>query len=351
MTPTPEERSISQLVGDLLAELSKLVQNEIDLARAELSDKVAIAGEAAKLIAAGAVLLIPGIVLILFEHCRRTDPARMVSAACLSLLRRGGSDHRRRFGVGGDVPPVRKRSDAVGDPQRNSTRHSHGDGAHAMNEEKIASGGDFVRDLGVAIRDNPVPAALIGMGLAWLFTGGRSSARAGFDWARGSVTNLTSKAGETANGLGRSFNDTAGENRGAGSAVAQKAADVVSSLGTTTPQFFASAQANIADLMRRQPLMLGAVGLAIGAGIAASLRTTDAEANLLGEASKNVQERAREFAATAAQRANDVSAAISEEARAQQLTPDGIRQVAGEANRKIESVIDRSAERVRSRLN
>jgi hypothetical protein len=66
VTPMPEERSISQLVGDSLAELAKLVQNEIDLARAELSAKVAVTGDAAKLIAAGAVLLIPGIVLILF---------------------------------------------------------------------------------------------------------------------------------------------------------------------------------------------------------------------------------------------------------------------------------------------
>jgi hypothetical protein len=66
VTPMPEERSISQLVGDSLAELAKLVQNEIDLARAELSAKVAVTGDAVKLIATGAVLLIPGVVLILF---------------------------------------------------------------------------------------------------------------------------------------------------------------------------------------------------------------------------------------------------------------------------------------------
>jgi Putative Actinobacterial Holin-X, holin superfamily III len=65
VTPMPEERSISQLVGDSLAELAKLVQNEIDLARAELSAKVTVTGDAVKLIAASAVLLIPGVVLIL----------------------------------------------------------------------------------------------------------------------------------------------------------------------------------------------------------------------------------------------------------------------------------------------
>jgi hypothetical protein len=65
VTPIPDERSISQLVGDSLAELAKLVQIEIDLARAELSSKLTVTGEAVKLIAAGAVLLVPGVVLIL----------------------------------------------------------------------------------------------------------------------------------------------------------------------------------------------------------------------------------------------------------------------------------------------
>jgi hypothetical protein len=66
MNPFREERSISQLFGDSLAELAKLIQNEVDLARAELRDKIDIAGGAAKLIAAGAVLFIPALVLILF---------------------------------------------------------------------------------------------------------------------------------------------------------------------------------------------------------------------------------------------------------------------------------------------
>lgn len=89
MTPMPEERSISQLVGDSLAELSKLVQNEIDLARAELSDKVAITGGAVKLIAAGAVLLIPGIVLILFSIA--SELIQLGWSAPLAYLCSGGA--------------------------------------------------------------------------------------------------------------------------------------------------------------------------------------------------------------------------------------------------------------------
>jgi hypothetical protein len=60
-----EDRSITQLFGDSISELTKLVQNEIDLARAELAEKVSLGTAAAKVIVAGAMLLIPGIVLVL----------------------------------------------------------------------------------------------------------------------------------------------------------------------------------------------------------------------------------------------------------------------------------------------
>ena len=40
-------------------------------------------------------------------------------------------------------------------------------------------GSDFISDLGDAARQNPLSAALIGMGVLWLFTGGRTVERAG----------------------------------------------------------------------------------------------------------------------------------------------------------------------------
>ena len=45
-----DERSIAQLFGDSISELTKLVQNEIDLARAEIVQKLSIGSAAAKLI-------------------------------------------------------------------------------------------------------------------------------------------------------------------------------------------------------------------------------------------------------------------------------------------------------------
>ena len=65
MSPLAGDRSISQLVGDCLAELAKLIHNEVALARAELRQKVDVAAGAATLIGAGALLLIPALVLFL----------------------------------------------------------------------------------------------------------------------------------------------------------------------------------------------------------------------------------------------------------------------------------------------
>src|SRR5580704_8525885 len=66
MTTQSDERTVSQLFGDSLSELAKLIQNEVDLARAELKAKLALIGGAIGFIAAGAVVLIPSLVLILF---------------------------------------------------------------------------------------------------------------------------------------------------------------------------------------------------------------------------------------------------------------------------------------------
>jgi hypothetical protein len=58
-------RSISELVTDLVAQLTTLVRKESELARVEMSENVAHAAVGLGLILAGAVLLIPGVVILL----------------------------------------------------------------------------------------------------------------------------------------------------------------------------------------------------------------------------------------------------------------------------------------------
>jgi hypothetical protein len=66
MTTQSDLRSISILLGDALSQFSKLFQNEVDLAKAELGDKARQVGGAMGFIAAGAILVIPALVMALF---------------------------------------------------------------------------------------------------------------------------------------------------------------------------------------------------------------------------------------------------------------------------------------------
>lgn len=59
-------RTLSSLVGDALSQFAKLLQNEVDLAKAELGEKAQKVGTALVFMAGGAVLVIPGLVMALF---------------------------------------------------------------------------------------------------------------------------------------------------------------------------------------------------------------------------------------------------------------------------------------------
>ena len=73
-------RSIPDLFSDAVGQLAKLIGNEFELARAELSEKARMVGNAAALIGAGAVVMIPALVLLLFAvaaalmHAGLSDP-------------------------------------------------------------------------------------------------------------------------------------------------------------------------------------------------------------------------------------------------------------------------------------
>jgi hypothetical protein len=61
-----DRRPIPELLSDAVSQLAKLIGNEFELARAELSDKASQVGRAIAMIGAGAVILMPGLVLLLF---------------------------------------------------------------------------------------------------------------------------------------------------------------------------------------------------------------------------------------------------------------------------------------------
>ena len=76
---SPNSRSIPDLLSDALGQIAKLIGNEFALARAEMSEKANQVVRAAAMIGAGAVIMIPALVLVLF-------------AVAAALIRGGFSD-------------------------------------------------------------------------------------------------------------------------------------------------------------------------------------------------------------------------------------------------------------------
>jgi len=89
-------RSIPELISDAFSQLAKLVGNEFDLAKAEISDKAAQVGRAMGLIGAGVAIFIPALVVILMGiayvlvRLGFTEPAAFLVTGIAALVVAGG---------------------------------------------------------------------------------------------------------------------------------------------------------------------------------------------------------------------------------------------------------------------
>src|SRR5262245_7200876 len=60
-----EARGIATLMGDAVEQLGKLLQNEVELAKAEMSEKVSQAGKGIAFLIGAGILIIPVLVVLL----------------------------------------------------------------------------------------------------------------------------------------------------------------------------------------------------------------------------------------------------------------------------------------------
>jgi hypothetical protein len=238
-------------------------------------------------------------------------------------------------------------------------------------------GSDFLHDLGDAVRKNPVSAALIGMGVLWLFTGSRPVERAGDLIRRTGVDHIPDAAGgalEAARSRLRSTTDAVGERVASmksamreggadtlnsavryGRDYADSASEYITSIPGTGSEIFDTVRSNLSEVFRAQPLALGAIGIAIGAGIAAALPATELEADYQGEASDATKEKAAEFAAEQTERATtvvgNVVQAVTEEAQRQGFTVDGAKSAAGDISAKVGRVVEAAGKGISERVS
>jgi hypothetical protein len=215
--------------------------------------------------------------------------------------------------------------------------------------EKTESGSSFVQGLRDAAGRNPVSAALIGMGVLWMLTGAKAPAAAqsvvqsaGLDRIPEALENVRSGLKESAGSVKDAAASTLDAVREHGASTFDNVADY----GRKIPEpgaVFDTARDGLAELFRAQPLALGAIGLAIGAGIAAALPKTDVEDEYLGEVSRTVKTQAAEIAGQQVEKATtlagDVVEAVSAEARKQGLTPDGAKAAVDDITGRVGRVV------------
>ena len=236
-----------------------------------------------------------------------------------------------------------------------------------------SQGGDFGRNLMTSVQNNPLPAAITGIGLAWLMLSGsgvtadngvhsrpsprsapradstgwgdegidrrlseaeigvvrsedetEESWRARLDAARGSVVGVAREAGETAESFGHRIADAMGN---AKQSVMGKVHDMQDRASDAGGQLRAMAQqagdkvtqgsqrakeagSKIISTMGDNPLLLGAVALGFGALLGALIPQSEQEEAALGGAATKIRETARDAAQDMVDRSTELAGQV-----------------------------------------
>ncbi len=210
-----------------------------------------------------------------------------------------------------------------------------------MTRDPLSS--DFISGLTDAARANPLAAALIGGGALWLLVGNqrlKGVAGAMMDTAQppadNEVPNVRTKAAplsERARAAGDAISEQSSSaaqaiRDGVGSAVstmkdsiadtAGHASDMVRAVPNPIPsmkQGYGQAQSALSDLLDKQPLVLGAVGLVIGAAVAGAFPLTSVENEWAGPSSDNVKTEVQARATAVSEKARSSVDHLTSEAR------------------------------------
>ena len=213
------------------------------------------------------------------------------------------------------------------------------------------SQGSFIDGLTAAARENPIAAALIGGGALWLLIGSdklknaagsitsatapiadlgaraQTSAFSSWEDSYGSMRNRASRMQDEAS---HTVNETVSKARTAASDAMSGAAETMSErfdegmagaremfdrMGRALPrkETLRQAQSSLSDLLERQPLVLGAVGLAIGATVAGALAKSSLEDEWVGDLSDGLKADLKERAGAVSQSVREASDTLKAE--------------------------------------
>ena len=169
---------------------------------------------------------------------------------------------------------------------------------------------------------------------------GQSNARQGLTRAVESAADYASdikdQVSDTASDYAETVSEFAGE---AGRKVSEQSERFARQAQSTM-------QSTMARVLRDQPLVVAAVGLAAGAAVAAAFPATDVENRTLGGARDALTDAASKVGENVMQAASKAGERLKSAAQERGLTPDGLKELAGEvADTFADGVSGKSSER------
>lgn len=229
---------------------------------------------------------------------------------------------------------------------------------------------ELLRGLGKQVAQNPLPATLIGAGLAWMIMSNGSSERGSaydtrthttsngswFSGTKHAASSAAESAGErassamhglkdsaqnamsgisdsidsasgamkdraqsamsslsgTASGIGDSLSSAYGAVTGSVASAANSCVDAANSVIPSQDELMQAGQ-RIWDFCKDQPLVVAGLGIAIGAALGAAIPETDAEHRLMGEAADQLKQKAQEFVTDPLKNANHMAKSVGEQ--------------------------------------
>jgi ElaB/YqjD/DUF883 family membrane-anchored ribosome-binding protein len=216
------------------------------------------------------------------------------------------------------------------------------------------------------LRENPIPIALIGLGIAWLAinqTRRRSAGDAyapgyyetyeGYDEGEGARARLKARVDQAkeklAGAADRAKESLAKARTGAadGAELARgRAAELAETARAKAGEYSRAARRRFDDTLETEPLVIGAIGLAVGAAIGAALPSTPIERRYVGPARDKAAEKAKASLDEARDVARRAYSQVKEELH-RQTGPAG---EGASLREKAESVASAGAQAVRDDL-
>lgn len=227
----------------------------------------------------------------------------------------------------------------------------------------------ILEGLNTAIRENPLAAGLIGAGIAWILMGGTKGMGAIAGAAKGAAvmsgsaassagTRIASAGARAGSGIASAISASIDSVKDAASNVAESAGSIVPDLAGSgkveelgseaSDQLNMAAdqgrsygrvvQSRLSESLEKQPLLLGAIGLLIGAGVASAFATTSIEREWMGERGAATRNKLNEVAGQAKALASDVISDVKDEALKQGFTTDAASKATSDIAEKVKSV-------------